>query len=167
MKKSCYRENVKGFTLIELLVVVLIIGILASIALPQYQKAVERARMTEAIQALDPIANAQNILYMQTGRFAIDLEDLNTNGDITVPGAREGTWGTLTTSVTGNSGEGRMMPYGRRGGQYQGGTLRVSIFPDGSIQKTCNNPVGTTEFCLMAENAGYTCAEATGTSCPS
>ena len=54
----------KGFTLIELLVVVLIIGILASVAVPQYRKAVTKARTVRVLPLLRALANAEESFYM-------------------------------------------------------------------------------------------------------
>ncbi len=72
----------KGFTLIELLVVVLIIGILSAVALPQYTKAVEKSRATEAVTLLGNLLNAEQIYKMSTGSYTNDLTVL----DLEMPG---------------------------------------------------------------------------------
>ena len=72
-------RNKKGFTLIELLVVVLIIGILAAIALPQYRKVVEKARMAEAVTVVRAIAQSQQGYYLIHDAYAdcLDLDDID------------------------------------------------------------------------------------------
>ena len=75
-----------GFTLIELLVVVLIIGILAAVALPQYQKAVARSRVIQLQTRLNALVKAAEVYLMDNGQWPHDVRDLDV--DITA-GAEE------------------------------------------------------------------------------
>ena len=65
-----------GFTLIELLVVVLIIGILAAVALPQYKKAVWKSRATQLIVAVSGVHTARLANQMANGALASSFEEL-------------------------------------------------------------------------------------------
>ena len=70
----------KGFTLIELLVVVLIIGILASIAWPQYQKAADKTKFIQAMTMHQKVYEAQQVFRLANGSYATtwgELADLN------------------------------------------------------------------------------------------
>ena len=71
-----------GFTLIELLVVVLIIAILAAVALPQYEVAVEKSRITEALAAFNALEKAEKLFDLSNNRYTRKLDEL----DIDIPG---------------------------------------------------------------------------------
>ncbi len=74
-------KNKRAFTLIELLVVVLIIGILSAIALPQYTKAVQKARLAEVAVRLKSLEQAVDLYVLENGFPSIgevvDLFDVN------------------------------------------------------------------------------------------
>ena len=78
-------DNRRGFTLIELLVVVLIIGILAAVAVPQYQKAVRKSRAVQVKTLLRSIHRAQRLCNLARGTTNSAECALLSNLDIDIP----------------------------------------------------------------------------------
>ncbi|MBR2081991.1 MAG: prepilin-type N-terminal cleavage/methylation domain-containing protein [Elusimicrobiaceae bacterium] len=70
------QRNKQAFTLIELLVVILIIGVLAAVAMSQYQKVVDKSRLSEVFSLAKNIKIQQEIYYLAHGEYADTCEEL-------------------------------------------------------------------------------------------
>lgn len=66
---SLQDDRRKGFTLIELLVVVLIIGVLAAVAVPQYEMAVEKSRAVQAVAVVKTLSEAMERYYLANNEY--------------------------------------------------------------------------------------------------
>ena len=67
----------KGFTLFEVLVVVVILGVLALIAVPTYNKIIKKSRVSDGLHVLDMLAGAQDKYFVEHNHYAENLLALN------------------------------------------------------------------------------------------
>lgn len=77
-----------SFTLIELVIVIVILGILASLGVPIYTKAIEKAKCQEAVAMLKIIQSAEKVRKLETGSFVncADTADCNTALNLALSG---------------------------------------------------------------------------------
>ncbi|ACC98985.1 PilE-like protein [Elusimicrobium minutum Pei191] len=151
----------RGFTLIELLVVVLIIGILAAIALPQYTKSVEKSRFSQAFILVSALGRAQERYVLAAGTPAFTFDDFDVDLPTkAVPGTVTGNLshkagGALTDNLFDYVIDSVNSPvwYGtptvvRNSGNYKGGGF---IYSQGRIY--CVEGAGSTkQFCKKFYN---------------
>ena len=146
-KKLPATGRLGGFTLIELLVVVLIIGILAAVALPQYEKAVEKSRAAEGISLARSIALANQAYYMANGSWSDDINDLDLEfpgEDSTVSGVASKSTKNFICRATGAEVEGYISVCRRKGPKY---TYAIAYHSSDPGQALCvpGDPYGDAE----------------------
>lgn len=111
-----------GFTLMELVVVVVIVGILAGIALPRYNRVVERSRTTEAMSTLGSILNGQKRYALEYDAYAGSLGALDVN--VTNPG-RFFSYTLLGGNPLATPGENIARATRTGSGSYAGSTITI------------------------------------------
>lgn len=77
MQNALNKPGNKGFTLIEVLIVIVIIAVLAGLAVPLYQRSVEKSRKAEALEVLSAMRQSEMRYFVQKGVYTTDTAALD------------------------------------------------------------------------------------------
>ncbi len=127
--KNTGTLNNKGFSLVELMIVVAIIGLLAAVGVPQYQKFQARARQGEAKSSLSALYAAEQSFYGEWNQYSVDLKNIGF-----------GVTGTGLRYVTGFSGTAACAPYTTANGAPTELTTIENRWSDGTAICTTQSP---------------------------
>ena len=135
-------DHEKGFTLIELIFAVIIVGVLASLAMPRFSDTIEKYRTAEAINILETLRNAQEVYKLENGVYTDTMDDL----DVTIPASQNfNAPALLATGATFASIE-------RNAGGYQ---YTLTIDADGTV--SCGGTEIPANICAKLGCPGGTC----------
>ncbi len=126
MRKCPPKSRRSGFTLVELAVVVIIIGVLAAFAVPQFMRSVERSKAAEAFNYLSSVRTAQERFQARMGRYGIESEL-----DIVQAAPKYFTVGAISPGPTGDPETSWQMTLTRTGTSSGYGQYTVTFNQDG------------------------------------
>ena len=135
----------KGFTLVELLIVMVIVGTLVTVALPKYQRSLERGRALEGIRNVQYVAEYAAAKHMATGSWPTS-DEFSTfkNTDVIKSkffGAPSFTESTQKVTIT-------------RSGSDWGYSLTATISTDDVLSEIACANTGTEEICTELDLTG-------------